>query len=290
MSSSCTKFTAMKPLYKSLLMGERRVMAIINITDDSFYESSRAMSAASIESRVEQAVSQGATIIDIGGYSSRPGAMDISPEQEWERVQRGLKAVRRVSPGVEISVDTFRSEIARRAIEEFGELIINDISAAEADPNILDVVARYDVPYVAMHMRGTPQTMQFFTDYPTGVVNEVCRYFQQMSDKMRTRGVRQLILDPGFGFAKSLEQNFELLAGLDRISRLGYPVLVGLSRKSMIYKTLDTTPHQALNGTTALHWQALLQGASILRVHDVREAMEVICLFERYEQATKQMG
>ena len=199
-------------------------------------------------------------------------------------MRRALTVVRRVAEDVPVSVDTFRASVAERAIEEFGAVIINDISAGEADPSMWDVVARYGVPYVAMHMRGTPQSMVSMADYPDGVVQEVASYFKQRTTLLRERGIEQIILDPGFGFAKSIEQNYELLAGLNRICEMGYPVLAGLSRKSMIYKVLDTTPAQALNGTTALHWEALRQGATILRAHDVREAVEVVRLYNTYKK------
>ena len=258
-----------------------QVMAIVNVTDDSFYEGSRTQSDDAIVERVREVVEQGATIVDVGGYSSRPGAKDISVDEEWQRVQRGLQAVRSVSRDVAVSVDTFRAEVAERAIKEFGDVIINDISAGELSPRMIDVVADAGVPYVAMHMRGTPQTMQQNTYYSEGVVAEVCRYFEHRVEYLLGRGVKDIILDPGFGFAKSAEQNFELLAHLSQLCALGYPVLAGLSRKSMIYNTLGVTAAEALAGTVALNWEALRQGATILRVHDVREAADVVQLYEK---------
>lgn len=258
---------------------EPQVMAIVNVTDDSFYDASRTITIGSLHSRICDAVEQGATIIDIGGYSSRPGANDISLQEEWLRVRRGLEAVRDVSKDVVISVDTFRAEVARNAIEEFGWMIINDISAGELSPEIIDVVAEADVPYVAMHMRGTPQSMQHNTHYDGGVVAEVYSYFEQRVKYLSMRGVKHIIIDPGFGFAKSVEQNYELLASLNKFSDLGCPILAGLSRKSMIYKVLDSTPADALAGTIALNWEALRQGATILRVHDVREAVQQVKLY-----------
>ncbi len=266
---------------KVLDLSKPQVMTIINVTDDSFFEGSRTVDERSIVARVEQAVAEGVTILDVGGYSSRPGAAELSVEDEWQRVRLGLRAVRSVS-NIPISVDTFRSEVARRAVEEFGELIINDISAGELDANMVDVVAKYDLPYVAMHMRGTPQTMQSQTDYEQDIVSEVCQYFERRVEELRQRGVSKIILDPGFGFAKTLEQNYELLGGLNRLTAMGHPVLVGVSRKSMIYKLLGVTSAEALNGTTALHWEALRQGATILRVHDTREAVEVVRIFKKY--------
>ncbi len=270
----------MKPT-KLINLFEPQVMAIVNVTDDSFYDGSRTMSDESLRNRICEVVGQGATIIDIGGYSSRPGADDISVEEEWSRVRRGLEAVRSVSADVVISVDTFRAEVARNAIEEFGWIIVNDISAGELSPEIIDVVAEADVPYVAMHMRGTPQSMQHNTHYEDGVVAEVFRYFQRRVEYLMSRGVHQIILDPGFGFAKSVEQNYELLSSLNKICDLGYPILAGLSRKSMIYKVLDCTPADALAGTIALNWEALRQGATILRVHDVKEAVEQVKLYNK---------
>ena len=258
-----------------------QVMAIVNVTDDSFYEGSRTQSDDAIVERVREVVEQGATIVDVGGYSSRPGAKDISAEEEWQRVQRGLQAVRSVSKDVAVSVDTFRAEVAELAIKEFGDVIINDISAGELSPRMIDVVADAGVPYVAMHMRGTPQTMQQNITYSKGVVAEVCRYFEHRVEYLLGRGVKDIILDPGFGFAKSAEQNFELLAHLSQLCALGYPVLAGLSRKSMIYNTLGVTAAEALAGTVALNWEALRQGATILRVHDVMEAVDVVQLYKK---------
>ena len=267
---------------RELDLSRPQVMTIVNVTDDSFYEGSRTIDAASIERRVASAAEAGADIFDVGGYSSRPGAADISAEEEWRCVERGLAAVRRVAGDIPVSVDTFRAEVARRAIESFGELIINDISAGELDPAIVDVAARYEVPYIAMHMRGTPQTMQSLVSYGSDIVSEVCAYFERRIAELHARGVRELILDPGFGFAKSLEQNYELMAGLHRLCGMGYPVLSGVSRKSMIYRLLGVTPAEAAAGTAALNWESLRQGASILRVHDTREAADIVRMFEVY--------
>lgn len=269
---------------KTLGLSRPQVMAIVNVTDDSFYKESRCSADVVIATAVERAVENGASIIDIGGYSSRPMAGEVPVEEEWRRVEQGLRVARGISADVALSVDTFRAEVARRALEGFGPLIINDISAGEADAAMADVVAEYDVPYVAMHMRGTPATMQSLTEYPDGVVSEVLAYFHKRVAWLRERGIREIILDPGFGFSKSLEQNYELLSGVHCLTELGCPVLVGVSRKSMIYRALGITPAEALNGTTALHWEALRQGASILRVHDVREAQQTIRLFEQYRK------
>ena len=238
-----------------------------------------------VVARVRQAVEEGASIIDIGGYSSRPGASDVPLEEGWRRVECGLRAVMSVSADVAISVDTFRSEIARRALEMSDRVIINDITGGDADPRIVEVVAEAGAPYIAMHMRGTPETMQSMTDYKD-VVSEVAEALKQKAEWLVGQGVdpERLVLDPGFGFAKSAEQNFRLMAHLDRICALGFAVLAGISRKSMIYKTLGVTPEESLTGTTALNWEALRQGAAILRVHDVREAVQVVRLFEEFEK------
>ena len=261
-----------------------RVMAILNVTPDSFFAGSRMPDAPHVERRVREAVAEGASIIDVGGYSSRPGADEVSPGEEWRRVKLGVGAVRRLAPGMAVSVDTFRAEVARRVLETFGPVIVNDISAGEMDPAIVDVVAEYDAPYIAMHMRGTPATMQGMTSY-RDVVEEVVSYFRLRAEQLRRCGVRRLILDPGFGFAKTLEQNYDLLRGLHNLCSLVYPVLAGVSRKSMIYKVLDTTPDRALAGTIALGWECLRQGAVILRAHDTREAVEVVRMFDQFMQA-----
>lgn len=259
-----------------------RVMTIINATLDSFFSGSRTPNEASLAVRVEKALTDGADILDVGGYSSRPGAVDISFDEEISRVTMALKVIRTVSSDVIISLDTFRSEVARASLDEFGEMIINDISGGALDDNMYSVVAKYNVPYIAMHMRGTPQTMTQLTQYDD-IVDDVCLYFEQKIKKMKRAGLRDIILDPGFGFAKDLEQNYKLLAGMDIIKKFRLPILVGLSRKSMVFKALDITPDQALNGTTALHWQALLKGANILRVHDTLEAKQVVKLFNLYD-------
>lgn len=262
-----------------------QVMAIVNVTPDSFFAESRTFDTEAVMRRVDEVLSEGATMIDIGGYSSRPGAAEVSLEEEWRRVATGLDAVRRVDLQIPVSVDTFRSEVAMRAIERFGELIINDISAGELDDRMIPTVARYGVPYIAMHMKGTPQTMQSMTDYRRDIVEEVADYFQRRTALLQAAGIRRenIVLDPGFGFAKTLEQNYELLAGLHRLSETGYPILVGVSRKSMIWRALDTTPADALAGTVALEWECLRQGAVILRAHDVREAVDIVRLFETYK-------
>ena len=262
-----------------------QVMAIVNVTDDSFYADSRsgASSADELRSLIERHILEGASIIDIGGYSSRPGACDVPLEEEWRRVECGVAAVRSVSADIPISIDTFRSEVVRRVVARFGAVMVNDISGGEADEQMWPTVAELGVPYVVMHMRGTPQTMQTMLSYDD-VVAEVCGDLIAKAEQLRERGVRaeNIVLDPGFGFAKSLEHNYLLLRGLHQLCEAGYPVLVGLSRKSMITHLLDIAPEDALCGTQVLGWEALRQGASILRVHDVREAVHTIKMYETF--------
>ncbi len=263
----------------------RHVMAIVNVTPDSFYAASRMLSSEAVAERVAEAVRAGATIVDVGGYSSRPGAEDVPLEEEWRRVDMALEAISSMDEGVVVSIDTFRSEIVRRAVDAYGAVIVNDISAGEQDADMLQTVASLDVPYVAMHMRGLPQTMQTMTNYEGGVVAAVRRYFEVRVAELLAAGIRRecIILDPGFGFAKSVEQNYDLMHGLGEIGALGYPLLVGVSRKSMIYKPLDILPEDALAGSLAMGWEALMQGASILRVHDVGATRQVVDIFEIYK-------
>lgn len=260
-----------------------RIMAIVNVTDDSFYSASRTMERSGIASRVEKAIADGASVIDVGGYSSRPGASDIPVGEEWRRVDAGIAAVREVDPSVEISVDTFRSEIVRRACDRYGRITVNDISAGEADAGMIPAVAELGLTYIMMHMRGTPSTMQSQTGY-ADVVSEVKEYLLARAEYAVSAGVKResLVLDPGFGFAKTVEQNYELMRRLHEICGTGYPVLAGISRKSMIYRLLGITPEESLIGTAALNWEALRQGASVLRVHDVREAALVVRMFEAF--------
>lgn len=281
---SATVDSVMKQQEINLDFSRRQVMTIVNVTPDSFFAGSRTPDWLDVERRVREAVEAGASVIDVGGYSSRPGADEVSPEEEWRRVDLGVGAVRSLSPDLPVSIDTFRSSVAARTIHKYGKVIINDISAGELDPLIVDVAAEHDVPYVAMHMKGDPRTMQSMTDY-RDIVAEVVDYFRERTAQLRERGVRRIVVDPGFGFAKTLEQNYQLLRGLHRLAELGYPVLAGVSRKSMIYKLLGTTPAEALNGTTALHWECLRQGAVILRAHDTREAVEVVRMFDQFMQA-----
>ncbi len=271
----------MKHRVLNLDLTSPQVMAILNVTPDSFYGGSRSFSNEDIKVRVKQIIDESASIIDIGGYSSRPGAENVSVDEEWNRVERALDVILDIAPNITVSIDTFRAEVAERAINKFGALIINDISAGELDSEMIDVIVKYDVPYIAMHMRGTPQTMQQLCDYED-IVAEVKAYFIERCNMLKQRGVKNIIIDPGFGFAKDVEQNFKLLKGLNEICTLGYPLLSALSRKSMIYKTLDITADESLTGTIALNWESLRAGASIVRVHDVRAAVEVVKLHNAF--------
>lgn len=250
-----------------------KVMGILNITPDSFYAQSRT-TPAEVLRKAEQMLEEGATFVDIGGYSSRPNAQEVSPQEELQRVVPVVEALVKHFPDIRISVDTFRAKVARESLEA-GACIINDISAGQIDPAIWEVVAHYQVPYITMHMRGTPQTMQTYTEYDK-LTKDILYYFSQIKDKARQLRINDLIVDPGFGFSKTLAQNYELMQQLALFKALECPILVGISRKSMIYKLLDTTPEAALNGTTVLNTFALLHGADILRVHDVKEAVECV--------------
>lgn len=261
-----------------------RVMTIVNVTPDSFYDGSRSFTEEEIERRVAEAIEVGTDMFDVGGYSSRQSADDVAIEEEIERVGRAMRVIRRLCPDMAVSIDTFRAEVVRRVVGEWGDCIVNDISAGELDSEMVATVARLGLPYVAMHMRGTPATMQSMTNYES-IVDEVREYFVQKLGELREAGVEQVVIDAGFGFAKTLEQNYELMSGLHRLSDLGAPMLVGISRKSMIYKLLDCSPQEALNGTTALHCEALRQGAKILRVHDTREAVEVVKIFNQLNKS-----
>ncbi|MDR2890074.1 MAG: dihydropteroate synthase [Alistipes sp.] len=257
-------------------------MTIVNVTPDSFFAGSRSMHIDEITMRVEEAVGWGAKIIDVGGYSSRPGAEDVSVDEEVDRVMTGVEVVRAKAPGVVVSLDTFRSEVAAKVIKRFGACIINDISGGQIDPEIFDVAAKFRVPYILMHMRGTPKTMQEMTDYQD-IVADVKDFFAEKIEFLRSRGVDDIILDPGFGFAKTTPQNFRLLAQLRQLQKFELPILAGISRKSMIYNVLESTPVEALSGTAALNWACLQGGANILRVHDTLAAVEVIKLHNYYK-------
>ena len=256
-----------------------KVMGIINTTPDSFFSGSRTPDTFSIERRVEQMVEEGVDIFDLGGYSSRPGAEDIDPETEYARLVPALKAVKKIAPETPVSIDTFRAPVARRCVEEWGADIINDISGGTLDPEMWATVAELNVPYILMHMRGTPADMQTHTDYED-VVADVLKDLAFKIAELRQLGVADIIVDPGFGFAKNVDQNFRLLNELKVFGELGCPILAGVSRKSMIWRPLGITPEESLNGTTSLNTIALINGADILRVHDVKEARQCVELVE----------
>lgn len=257
------------------------VMGILNVTPDSFYAGSRVTSSVELHRRVERMLAQGADIIDVGGYSSRPGADDVSPEEEMARVRRGVEAIRRVSADIPVSVDTFRADVARRAVLDWGADIVNDISGGALDSGMFSTVAELKVPYILMHMRGTPATMQTMTDYED-VTADVVAELSGLMHQLELDGVADIIIDPGFGFAKTLDQNYELMRHLPQMAQLlGKPVLVGISRKSMITKLLSVTADEALPGTVALNTFALLNGASVLRVHDVEAAVQAVRIVSR---------
>ncbi len=257
-------------------LSEPKIMGILNVTPDSFYDGFKYTDEASILKQVEKMVSEGADFIDVGGNSTRPGAEIISEEEELNRVLPTIKSIFKNFPNTVISVDTFRAIVAAQAIEA-GASIINDISGGDLDPKMFQTIASVQVPYILMHMKGTPQTMMKEVTYEN-LLKEIIDYFHQKISKLQSLGVKDIIIDPGFGFAKTVDQNFDLLDKLDRFEILGKPIMVGLSRKSMIWRTLKANPGGALNGTTVLNTIALTKGASILRVHDVREAKEVIQL------------
>ncbi len=253
-----------------------KVMGVLNITSDSFYDGGRYESDDALLVQVEKMLDEGATFIDVGAYSSRPGAKDISPQEELKRAVRAINLTLKKFPQTIISIDTFRSEVAQAAVQE-GASLINDISAGELDTKMIQTVADLDVPYIAMHMRGDPRTMNTLTSYQN-LVKEITDYFHQKTHTFHLQGIKDVIIDPGFGFSKTVEQNFTLLNNLDYLKILGKPIMVGLSRKSTIWKTLAIRPEAALNGTTVLNTIALLKGANIVRVHDVKEAVETIKL------------
>lgn len=257
-----------------------RVMGILNVTPDSFYAGSRKQTERDIAERVEQLMEEGADIIDIGAYSSRANAKDVAAEEEMERLEKGLRIIRQLAPDAVVSVDTFRASVAQRCVGEYGVAMINDISAGELDSCMFETVARLGVPYIMMHMQGTPQNMQVAPHYDN-LIQDIMTYFSRKIQALRELGQKDIIVDPGFGFGKTLEHNYELMNRLERLKILELPVLVGVSRKSMVYKLLDITPDESLNGTSVLHTIALLKGASILRVHDVRACREVVRIVEK---------
>ena len=260
-------------------LDEPQVMGILNVTPDSFFATSRCRSEEEIRQRVCMMRREGATMVDIGAYSSRPGAEDVSVEEELRRLLPAVGIVREEWPDAIISVDTFRAEVARQAVEA-GADIINDISGGEMDKDMFRTVAELHVPYILMHMQGTPQDMQKAPHYEN-LMCEVFRSLGERVEELHEMGVADVIVDPGFGFGKTMAQNYEMMARLGEFRLLGCPILVGISRKSMIYRLLDATPEESLNGTTALNTIALMNGASILRVHDVKEAVEAVKIYRQ---------
>ncbi|MEG1581050.1 MAG: dihydropteroate synthase [Bacteroidaceae bacterium] len=260
-----------------------QVMGILNVTPDSFFEGSRQQTEEDIATRTKQILHEGASIIDIGAYSSRPGANHVSPKEEMERLRQGLQIIKKIKDNAIVSVDTFRADIAKMCVEEYGVAIINDISGGELDKKMFQTVATLQVPYLLMHMKGTPQTMQCQPHYDD-LMREIFLYFSQKIQQLHELGVNDLILDPGFGFAKTLEHNYELFSHLEEFKEFQLPLLVGISRKSMIYQCLGETAEEALNGTTVLNTLAIIKGANILRVHDVKACVEAIQIVHYVEQ------
>ncbi|MDO5482492.1 MAG: dihydropteroate synthase [Bacteroidaceae bacterium] len=261
-------------------LAEPHIMGILNITPDSFYSDSRKQTEESIRLQVRKIVDEGGQMIDLGAYSSRPGANDVPVQEEMERLRRGMKVLREEAPDMPVSIDTFRADVAKMCVEELGAGIINDISGGELDNNMFPTIAKLGVPYVLMHMKGTPQNMQQEAHYED-LMKEIMLYFAEKVQRLRDLGQKDIILDPGYGFAKTINHNYELLQHQEMLKIFELPILVGLSRKSMVYKLLETTPDQALNGTSVLHTLALQKGANILRVHDVKACAEVIKIVQK---------
>ena len=260
-----------------------KVMGILNLTPNSFFDGGKYKNEKEILAQIEKMLLEGATFIDVGAYSSKPNAEFVSEDEELSRILPIVRLALDYFPEIIISIDTFRSKVATQCIEN-GAALINDISAGHLDNTMLETIAKLNVPYIMMHMRGTPQTMQKLTNY-TDIVKEILFYFSERINKARSLGINDLLIDPGFGFAKTIEQNYEVLQKLELFKTVELPLLVGFSRKSMIYKSLQSNADQALNGTTVLNTIALTKGATILRVHDVKEAMECVTLFEKLNPA-----
>ncbi|WP_369012865.1 dihydropteroate synthase [Flavobacterium anhuiense] len=256
-----------------------KVMGILNVTPNSFFDGGKYKNEDEIISQVDKMLSEGATFIDIGAYSSKPSAEFVSEQEEIDRIVPAIELILKHFPQTLLSIDTFRAEVAKASIES-GAAIINDIAAGELDDKMFEIIAQYNVPYIMMHMRGNPQTMQSLTQYDD-IIKEMLFYFSEKVQQARSLGINDLILDPGFGFAKTTDQNYEVMQKMELFNLLELPVLAGISRKSMIYKTLNIIPQEALNGTTFLNTIALMKGAKILRVHDVKEAVECVTLFNK---------
>lgn len=278
MNSACFKY--IKSNHGLLELSVPQVMGILNVTPDSFYAGSRMQTEKDIAMRAEEIIAEGGTIIDIGAYSSRPNAEHVTTKEEIDRLSFGLDVIRKIYPDVLISVDTFRADVAEHCVSNYNVGIINDISAGEMDERMFATVARLGVPYIMMHMKGTPQNMQLSPSY-NDLIKEVFLYFAEKIQKLRDLGAKDIILDPGFGFGKSVDHNYELMAHLEDFRVFDLPLLIGISRKSMIYRYLGGTPETALNGTAVLDTFALMKGANILRVHDVKEAVEAVKLVSK---------
>jgi dihydropteroate synthase len=260
---------------------EPTVMGILNITPDSFYSNSRKQTEKDIDERIQTILSEGGSIIDVGGYSSRPDAVEVSEDEEASRLIVALRILKEHYPETIVSVDTFRAGVARTCVEDYGVAMINDISGGDLDKDMFDTVAELQVPYILMHMRGTPQTMQQHTDYGN-MMEEIILELSKKVRRLNQLGVNDVVIDPGFGFSKTLDQNYLLMNRLKDFSVFELPLLVGISRKSMIYRLLDNTPEESLNGTAVLNTLALMNGADILRVHDVKAAREAVCIVSKY--------
>ena len=259
------------------------VMGILNVTPDSFYASSRKQTDAEISQRIETILKEGASIVDVGGCSTRPGAEVADETEEMKRLEPALRILKEHYSEVVVSIDTFRSSVALKAVNDFGVAIVNDVSGGQLDENMFETVASLHVPYILTHSKGTPKTMQQMTDY-TDMMEEIMLFFSQKVQQLRLLGVCDIVLDPGFGFAKTTEQNYSLMKHLKQFSAFGIPLLVGISRKGMIWKLLECSPDESLNGTSVLNMVALMNGASILRVHDVKAAVEAVKIFNKLNE------
>lgn len=271
-----------------VMIDKPMVMGILNLTPDSFYAQSRKQTEEEVVARVEQLLTEGADIIDVGACSSRPGAGEVSVKEEMDRLHWGLKLLRRIAPEAVVSVDTYRADVAAACVEEYGVALVNDISAGQMDDRMFDMVARLRVPYVLTHMQGTPDVMQESPNY-TNVVNDVMTFLAARAEELHEKGVADIIIDPGFGFGKTLEHNYQLMERLDDFHLLDMPLLVGVSRKSMIHRLLDVSPVEALNGTTVMNTVALMKGAHILRVHDVKACRECVTIVERLRSSNSKL-
>ena len=259
-----------------------RILGIVNLTDDSYYAPSRAQSLDAFLDRVGRMVAEGMDVVDIGACSTRPGSKPVGEVEEWRRLEPALRVLREAFPELPVSIDTYWAPVVEQAYDSIGNFIANDISAGAYDKAMLPLVGRLGLPYIAMHLRGTPETMQSLTDYPQGVTTEVLKYFRAFAKRAAKAGVTDWILDPGFGFAKTVEQNWTLLQEMDRLRVLQMPILVGVSRKSMIYRRFGITPEESLPATQVAHYMALERGATWLRVHDVAEARRTVEIFSSF--------